>query len=96
MANWFNIFDGLPFISLFFGLILVFYWGFSFFIIYHLIRFGIGPRPKLVALIFFLGSIALFMIAYHYFSKMDLALVFENFKTTDWKFPQPELPKTSY
>jgi len=36
----------------------VFIW-YSFSIIYHLIRFGIGRGPKIAALVFFIGSIIL-------------------------------------
>ena len=55
--------------SLHFGWILVavgfiYYIIQSFFIIYHLTRFGIGPKPKLLALIFVAGScIFLFLAA---------------------------------
>lgn len=34
----------------------------AFFILYHLIRFGIGTRPKQGALIFFIGSVFLFIL----------------------------------
>jgi hypothetical protein len=33
----------------------------AFFILYHLIRFGIGTRPKQAALIFFMGCVFLFI-----------------------------------
>lgn len=35
---------------------------YSFFVLYHLIRFGIGTKPKQVALIYFVGSGILFLI----------------------------------
>ena len=54
----------------FFSLI---YWVPSFFIIYHLTRFGIGTRPKLIALIFFIGSIILFSIFIISASRLDLS-----------------------
>lgn len=38
------------------------FWLQSFFILYHLIRFGIGTRPKQLALIFFGGSLGLFFL----------------------------------
>jgi hypothetical protein len=34
----------------------------SFFILYHLIRFGVGTRPKQAAFIFFGGSLFLFIL----------------------------------
>jgi len=34
---------------------------YSFFILYHLIRFAIGTRPKQIALIYFIGSGILFL-----------------------------------
>lgn len=42
--------------------ILILYWINTFFILYHLIRFGIGTRPKQVALGFFAGSLGLFIL----------------------------------
>jgi hypothetical protein len=41
--------------------LLVVFWIHTFVILYHLIRFGVGPRPKQVSLIFFIGSFILFM-----------------------------------
>lgn len=52
---------------LFFAFVLVFFIWYAFAIIYHLIRFGIGVTPKIIALIFLAGSLALFnavMISY--------------------------------
>lgn len=44
-----------------FGLFLVMlYWLHAFVILYHLIRFGVGSRPKQAALFFFGGSFILF------------------------------------
>ncbi|MBM4177542.1 hypothetical protein FJ208_01960, partial [Candidatus Gribaldobacteria bacterium] len=42
-----------------FGLI---YLWFLFALVYHLIRFGIGLLPKVLALVFFLGSFLLFAL----------------------------------
>ena len=39
------------------------YLWFTFAIVYHLIRFGIGHRPKAVALVFLAGSFILFVFA---------------------------------
>ncbi len=44
---------------------------YSFCIVYHLIRFGIGTKPKILAFIFFIGSFALFVIAINAYSQID-------------------------
>jgi len=41
--------------------LLIVFWIHAFVILYHLIRFGVGPIPKQVSLIFFIGSFILFM-----------------------------------
>jgi hypothetical protein len=41
---------------------IVYLW-FTFAIVYHLIRFGIGNRPKAIALVFLTGSFILFVAA---------------------------------
>jgi hypothetical protein len=38
------------------------FWLHGFFILYHFIRFGVGTRPKQAALVFFIGSLALFFL----------------------------------
>ena len=67
-----------------FGLILfvfafLVFWVQAFFIIYHLTRFGIGPRPKFMALLFFVGSILLFMGVIVSYQRVDMPLLFLNF-----------------
>ncbi|OGN00308.1 MAG: hypothetical protein A2736_00865 [Candidatus Yanofskybacteria bacterium RIFCSPHIGHO2_01_FULL_41_27] len=47
----------LPILFIF---IFCFYWIYSFFIVYHLVRFGIGTKPKFIAFIFMMGSLLLF------------------------------------
>ena len=42
-----------------------------FAIIYHLIRFGIGANSKIMALIFFIGSMVLFLIVLTMFSLVN-------------------------
>jgi len=51
-------------------LALIYLW-FLFCIVYHLIRFGIGSLPKILALIFFLGSFCLFGLTMLLFIKID-------------------------
>ncbi len=55
------------------ALLLVFfaYWIFNFIIIYHLNRFGIGTQPKRFAVVFLLGSIALFFVCILIFANVD-------------------------
>jgi hypothetical protein len=62
----------LPFLLILVGILFVVYWVNAFFLMYHLVRFGIGPRPKLLALIFFIGSIVLFAGATYASSTMRL------------------------
>ena len=38
------------------------YWIMAFFILYHLIRFGVSTKPKQLALVFLFGSIILSLI----------------------------------
>jgi hypothetical protein len=59
-----NIFFIIPLIIL--GIL---FW-YSFSIIYHLIRFGVGRKPKIIALIFFIGSIILFNIALNAYNQV--------------------------
>ncbi|MBU4350791.1 hypothetical protein KKH63_00460 [Patescibacteria group bacterium] len=42
-----------------------------FAIIYHLIRFGIGAKPKIMALFFFISSIVFFLIVFAMFNLVD-------------------------
>ena len=59
MASIINI---IPFRTILAVLLFLIYWIQAFFIIYHLIRFGIGPKPKIIAMIFFVGSIFLTLV----------------------------------
>ncbi len=52
-------------------LIAAVYLWFVFIIIYHLIRFGVGTKPKMLALIFFLGSILLLVLTLFAFSQIN-------------------------
>jgi hypothetical protein len=51
-------------VSYFFGILL--FWTLSFFINYHLVRFGIGTKPKRMSFIFFMGSIILTIVCTFY------------------------------
>ena len=56
------------------GIFLI-YWGMTFVIIYHLIRFGIGVQPKRLAAIFFLGSVVLSGVAIICFKNVDINML---------------------
>ena len=66
----------IPFMEILLGLGLAVYWTNAFSIVYHLTRFGVGPKPKILALVFFAGSFALFGIAAVLYSRVDLADTF--------------------
>lgn len=55
-----------------FGILIVGYLVYAFFIVYHLRKFGIGIIPWFLSLIFILGSI------------LFLTLITVNFRQTDW------------
>lgn len=58
-----NLFpNGINLSLILFIIALIIYIWYSFAIIYHLIRFGIGVKPKMIALIFFIGSLVLFTL----------------------------------
>lgn len=56
------------------ALVLVIYWGFTFTILYHLTRFGIGVQPKRFAAIFLLGSVILSSVALILFTSVDIKI----------------------
>lgn len=70
----FSIINDFPFGLILLGLLIIVYWIQAFFIIYHLIRFGIGPRPKIFSLIFFIGSALLFMLLAGLYVDADINL----------------------
>jgi len=48
------------------------YWLGAFFVMYHLIRFGVGNQPKKIALLFMAGSLALSVITTLFFAQIIL------------------------
>lgn len=54
------------------------YWTFAFFILYHLLRFGVGVKPKIVGVIFILGSIVLFGLSIIFSFGLDFGVIFNN------------------
>ncbi len=83
--------EDIPFLEILLALGLAVYWTNAFFIIYHLTRFGVGPKPKILALVFFAGSFALFGIAAALYGQVDLTdafrTLFERVLSTDFGIP---------
>lgn len=76
--------------------ILVLYWLNVFFIIYHLVRFGIGTKPKIIALVFFIGSMFLFADLVVSISQADLTAVLNNINwPAGWRI-YPVIPTPIY
>lgn len=61
-------------------IIFALYLWYVFAIIYHLIRFGIGVKPKLLASFFFLGSIFLLILALFIFSQINWQEILDKLK----------------
>lgn len=51
--------ETIPFVEILIGAFLLGYWVGIFILLYHLIRFGVGPHPRIVALAMTLGSVLL-------------------------------------
>ncbi|KPJ73204.1 hypothetical protein AMJ48_01915 [Parcubacteria bacterium DG_74_1] len=66
-----NVLDLNPSISsiLFLVIVGILIW-YTFSIIYHFIRFGVGRKSKIIALIFFIGSIILFNATLNAYNKI--------------------------
>jgi hypothetical protein len=54
------------------------YWIFVFTIFYHLTRFGIGTEPKKFAVLFLVGSVALFFLSFILFSTINYENIIKN------------------
>jgi len=70
----------LPILELLFFVVCVVY---AFCIIYHLNRFGIGPNPKILSMIFFVGFCILLTLAFTLLNQIDLDMVTNNLKEAD-------------
>ncbi len=57
-----QLFSRLPLI-VFLATMLI-YWIGAFIVLYHLIRFGVGNRTKILALVFFAGSMVLVLVMF--------------------------------
>lgn len=76
-----------------FAFALVLYFIYTFIIVYHLTRFGIGVKPKLAAMIFFVGTLALLLIFFAVYASLDVQAIGDNFfgifKNINIKIPLP-------
>lgn len=59
--------------SIIFMFIMLAYWAGAFIILYHLIRFGVGSKPKQVAIFFLAGSLILSIITTLFFAQVMLS-----------------------
>jgi hypothetical protein len=73
MSDLLPFVSGLPLFSIALGLFFFLYWTSAFFVVYHLTRFGIGPVPKLFALVFLLGSMLLFSMTMLAYARVDFS-----------------------
>lgn len=63
----------IPLLSLLFFIGgIIFYWITAFFILYHLIRFGIGTTPKKLSLVFLLTSVIITLIITFLFVQINV------------------------
>jgi len=60
-----------------FSIVIGAYLWYTFSIIYHLIRFGVGREPKILALIFLIGSFGLFIITLVLYFNIDWKETFQ-------------------
>ncbi len=72
LASLTDVVLNLPLLAILAGIVIVVVWVNAFFIVYHLTRFGIGPRPKLLAFIFMVGAVVLFTGFVHAASTVSL------------------------
>ncbi len=63
----------IPLATGIFAFAMMVYWVGAFFILYHLIRFGVSGQPKIIALVFLTGSLILSIITSLFFAQVILA-----------------------
>lgn len=61
-----------PVLSLAFTFGMLVYWTGAFFILYHLVRFGISGQPKKIAMLFLIGSLFFSLVTTLFFAKIML------------------------
>ena len=88
-----NIFSSINFAAIFFSFVFLIYWGYVFVIIYHLVRFGVGPKPKLFAMIFLAGAVILFTTALYTYARVDFTNLLGNLGSFK---PELNIPSSNY
>jgi hypothetical protein len=86
MQAIYGLLELIPFLPILLGIGLLFFTVQVFFITYHLIRFGIGSKPKLIALIFLSGSWLLLIVTVIMWSRVDLAPFFDFIRNGQWLY----------
>ena len=86
-----TIISQIPIVPIAVGAFLIFYWIRAFIIMYHLVRFGIGPAPKFLALLFLVGSGFFFMVAISLYVQLDTSQLFRNIGDS-FNQIKPQLP----
>ena len=74
-----DIISKIPFVGIAVVFISLVYWVPAFFLFYHLVRFGIGTRPKQIAFVFMIGSVIIFSIFMFVLSQLDLTASLQPF-----------------
>lgn len=64
-------------IAVVFGVLI--YWTTSFFLIYPLIRFGIGTKPKTVSIVFLVGGVVLTVVSIFLYGQIDFGAIRNTF-----------------
>ena len=58
-----------------------FYWAYVFVTFYHLVRFGVGTRPKIFALIFLAGSAVFFAVTMFFYHRANIQQTYDRLET---------------
>ena len=80
MISIVSILMQMPLLSIVEALFFVVSVVYAFCIMYHLMRFGVGPNPKLLSLIFFVGFCVFFMSVFTLFYQVDMNTVTERLR----------------
>lgn len=88
----FNLIASINYAAVLLISVSVFYWIYVFVVIYHLVRFGIGLTPKILALIFLAGSVMFFTTALVLYYRVDLDQLFANIRPDNFF----ELPQSNF
>lgn len=84
----FNAIAGLNYAPIVLAIVSVFYWIYVFVMIYHLVRFGVGLAPKILALVFLAGSVMFFTLTLILYIRVDFDGLLANIKVDNlFKLP---------